>query len=326
VGLLPAAIPYHRFIGLSATSDTLALMPLWRLQDNVIDLDDVRLVVTVATILVAAVWLFLPTHWAAALPGLVAAWFLLVQGPAQDDVHGFRFASANALFGGISAEHRDWIDRAVGEDEAVAAVWTGNVDRHVVWENEFFNRSVGAVYRFDQTLGGGLPEVQVKVDRETGFIRDEAGRAVRPSYVLVDGSLEPNGSVVASDRRGVSVYRLNGPLRSMHLVTGIYPNDTWSGARVTYVRQECRGGQLIVLLHSDASLFDRPSRVVAYQGEREVGRTLVAPTTTGTYLQVPLRGDGRCRVVFRISPTAVAGHGDPRPLGLHFSAFRFVDR
>ena len=35
----------------------------------------------------------------------------------------------------------DWIDRIVGTDEQVAAIWSGNTDPYVIWENEIFNRS-----------------------------------------------------------------------------------------------------------------------------------------------------------------------------------------
>ena len=50
--------------------------------------------------------------------------------------------------------HRDWIDRTVGSNAKVAAVWTGNTDKFTIWENEFFNRSVGTVYATGPPLPG----------------------------------------------------------------------------------------------------------------------------------------------------------------------------
>ena len=324
-GVLPAAIPYERFIGLATASDTLALTLWWRLQDNLIDLSEVRLVVLVGGLAVGALWLLVPERLTATLPAVVAAWFLAVQVTSQDAVHGFRYQSANALFGGIGAGEVDWVDRAVGRDADVAAVWTGKVDRHVIWENEFFNRSIGRVYRLREPLGGGLPETPVELDPESGLARDERGRLVRPQYILADGSFEPNGEIVAQDfRRGVAVYRAAGPLRSMIRVTGLYPNDTWSGRRVTYVRQQCRGGTVTVTLHSDPSLFTRPSRVVARVRGRVAARALVPPATRGTPLTARLRPTGdRCRVVFSVTPVRVPRTGDTRALGLHFTAFRY---
>ena len=55
----------------------------------------------------------------------------------------------------ITNPHRDWIDRAVGRDAQVAAIWSGNTDRYAIWENEFFNRCVGKVYDLGATLERG---------------------------------------------------------------------------------------------------------------------------------------------------------------------------
>ena len=53
------------------------------------------------------------------------------------------------------------------------------------------------------------------IDPRTGLVR-AGGKLVRHRYALVDSSLELNGKVIASDKLlGVSLYRLDGPLRSM---------------------------------------------------------------------------------------------------------------
>ena len=83
------------------------------------------------------------------------------------------------------------------------------------------------------------------------------GSAVRPGYLLTDGSVEPDAIPVAHDPAlGMTVWKVNGPLvlAKTH-VTGIYPNDTWSGPRVTWSREHCRGGSLTVSLSGDAQLL-----------------------------------------------------------------------
>ena len=87
------------------------------------------------------------------------------------------------------------------------------------------------------------------------------------------------GTVVASDPQiGVNLYRVDGPLVvAVTRVRGLYPNDTWSGPRVTYERTHCAGGTLSVQLGSDATLFRSVQTVTAFVGLRPVARAQIAP-------------------------------------------------
>ena len=311
-GALVFAIPFVRFIGLTATSDTFALLPWWKLQEHVITLHEVRPVATLCALAVAVLFLFIPRRWALVLPLLVVVYFAAAQRPIESRT---TLASRGALFQGIRSVQPDWIDHAVGRSADVAAIWTGKPDVHVIWENEFFNRSVGPVLDTGAAIPGGLPSTAVTIDPRNGLIR-AGGRLVDHRYAIVDSSLELNGKVIAADTAlGVSLYRLNGPLRSMTTVTGLYPNDTWSGPRVVYTRHVCNGGSVAATVLGDPTLFRAPQRVTAN------GHTyLVTPGKQAT-LVVPLRN---CRAVFTVSPTRVPGHGDPRPLGIHFLGFKYL--
>ena len=317
---LPAFIPYDRFLQLKVRSDTLAIVPLWNLQDEIglPRLDDAVLAAGLAA---ALAFLFLPRRWLAVLPAAVLVYFAFATYAVQRGEHGMEVAAAGALFQGISGE-RDWIDRAVG-DEDVAALYTGLPDRFTVLQNEFFNRSVGRVYTTSGPMDGGLPETAVTVDEETGEVRRADGSVVRERYVLTDGSVALDGRPVAEDRRlGIKVYRTNGPLVSTTRVTGVYP-DQWSGPEVEYVRMRCRGGTLRVTLEGDPSLSERPQTVVAVGGaQRVVAR--VPPQELATMF-VPLQPrHGICSVRFLVSPTVVPGPQDMRELGTHFRAFDYV--
>jgi 4-amino-4-deoxy-L-arabinose transferase-like glycosyltransferase len=317
---LPGAIPYAHLIGVPSQSDTLALLPLWRLQDTVVSLDDLSAVVVCCS-LVAAALLFLPRRYAFLLPALVAGYFLVAQNSIEKRL---TYASEGARAEGIGARHVDWVDRAVAGRGEVVMLWTGNTSRFSIWENEFFSRAPGRLFYLVEPMGGGLPQTKVTVDRQTGLLRDPQGRTISAPYALSDGSVTPAGSVAAADeRRGIFLYRLAGPLRSTTHVTGLYANDTWSGPRVVYRRMACRGGSLTVLLGSDVHLFPTPSLVVARSGNNVRSRRV--PSEGRAYpLTVPLTPQaGVCTVRFTVSPTKVPGHGDLRRLGLHFSAFRY---
>ena len=328
---LPLAIPYRELIGITALSDTLALIPLWRLHDPgmPLTLSQVPLFVAVGCTLATALWLGVPRRFAVALPAFVAVAFLGVSISTNDNVHGFRHAALGSLFVGIGNPQRDWIDRAVGPAADVTAVWTGSSDRYTIWLNEFFSRSVGRVLYTGEPLPGPLAQSPVKIDPASGVARDAEGRPARVEYVLVDGSLVPEGEPVARDERwGMTVYRVGGDLVSTTDVQGLYPNDTWSGPTVTYTRRRCSGGRLTVSVSGDPGLFKAPQRVTARVAGVVVLRRAVVPGVPRDIV-VPLepRG-GRCVVTFVVSPTAVprlATNGenpDPRVLGLHFTSFR----
>jgi hypothetical protein len=322
-GVLPFFIPYGRLIAPPAVSDTFALLPWWWLQDHVLHLDQVKWVVLAAAVAAAAVFVFLPRRFALVLPALVGAYFLATSFVVENGRHGLHKATLASLWAGIRVDHPDWIDRAVGGDAHVAAIWTGKLSVYSIWENEFFNRSLGTVYDLGAGQSpGGLPETAA-VRRADGRVVAD-GRPVRSEYVLADGSVDLAGTRVRADPRiGLALYRVDGPLVVLTDVRGLYANDTWSGKRVTYTRVRCTGGRLSVLLASDPTLFPGLQTVLA----RTEGATRVArvPPSGRRRLTVPLQpnAQGVCLVRFDVARTAVPGPADRRELGAHFLRFDY---
>jgi hypothetical protein len=324
---LPGAIPYSRLIGLNAISDTIALLPLGWLVEQGLGLDDVGLVVVFIAAAAGMLFLFVPRRWGYLLPVIVLLYFAVSQAAIQEKHHQ---QSLQALFGGISSPPLplDWVDRKVGSGANVAVVWTGNTDKHTIWENELFNRSLGTVYRTGEPLPGDLPETPVTVSRTTGDLVTSRGRTVRTPYVLADTSLALKGKVIARDvPKRMVLYRVNGPLRQISRVSGIY-GDTWSGREAKYTRLDCTGGSLFVQLQSDPNLFTQPNVVTAVSSGRTVSiRVPVSGTTTA---RIPLESvGGRCTVEFQVANTAVPAvvlgppNTDTRELGVHFNRFTY---
>jgi hypothetical protein len=323
---LPGVIPYERFIDTPAESDTLALLPFWWLQEHVITVTEVVLVAVAAAIVLACAFLLVPRRWAYVLPAAVLAWFVFANERIEDFDHGFPKASIGARYQGIKVAHRDWIDRAVGRNANVAFVWS-NTDKNAqfrLWENELFNRSVGPVYDLDGPSPGSLPETPLTQQPDGTFLAN--GDPVAAQYVLADHRVHLAGRVVAADTgTGMVLRKPDGPLRIAYRIDGLYPDDTWSGPRVTYTRLQCPGGRLTVDITSDATLF-RQAQTVSVAGRRVTFR----PPQTRT-LTVPLRrsADGACRAVFTVTPTAIPavvlkGSTDTRSLGAHFTSFRYT--
>jgi hypothetical protein len=299
--LLVATLPFPRLIRPEITSDTLALVPWWKVHEQGLGLHDVRLVATVCALAAAALFLVVPQRWALALPLLVLAYFSVVQQPVQARAE---LASHNARAAGVGGR-LDWIDAAVSKGTSVGVLWSGHVDPHVVWENEFFNRSVGPVYDVAQPLPGNLPSAPLR-------------NGVPERAVLSDGTLDLSGTRLAFDSpKGVNLWKVSPPARVVTRVTGIYPNDNWSGRTVEYRRRDCKGGSVRVQLLGDASLFHRVQTVRA----NELTRVVLPGVPTG--MTVPLRN---CAALFAVSPTKVPGGADQRRLGLRFVSFAYLPR
>jgi len=323
---LPGALPYHQLIGTSAEADTLALLPLWWVQEAIVNPDTIGVVVVAAAAALALVFLTISPRYALVLPALVLAWFAFATERIERFDHGFPKASVGALFQGMTTSRRDWIDAAVGRNASVAFVYSGKdptLQPLPLWENEFFNRSVGPVYYLRQPSMGGLPETHV-TPRTDGVLQLPNDGVVRSRYVLTDTGVPLAGKVIGiDDLRGLVLRRTtDGQVAIASRLQGTYP-DGWSGPRVTYTRLRCRGGSVTATIASDDKLFSRPQTVTA--GRRSV---TFDPSDVG-HLTAPLAPrNGVCRVRFTVSPTAIPalvhpGSGDGRRLGARFVQFAY---
>jgi hypothetical protein len=196
-------------------------------------------------------------------------------------------------------------------------------DEKVAWLNEFFSRSVGTVYALNDPLPGGLAERRAYFEPTTGLFTS-GDRPIRTPYVLTDASVDPIGSIVASDlRKGIFLWKVDRPLRKRTVVSGLYP-DTWTGPRVRYLRRACTGGALWVTLQSDPNLLGRAQSVTASSYGRAI-RSVRVPRGGTTKVLLPLRSrGGRCALELAVSPTKVPGGGDTRRLGVRLGIGRFV--
>jgi hypothetical protein len=165
-------------------------------------------------------------------------------------------------------------------------------------------------------------------ERRDGTLVDGGGHAPRVGYAVSYTDIA--GRPVARDAKlGLALYRVDGPLVVLTRVTGLYPNDTWSGRTVTYRRLRCDGGRLSVRLGTDEHLFEAAQVITARVGGRVARRISILPGEQPT-LEVPLRPDAghTCRVTFTMSQVrvpALVQHDstDTRRLGAHFFAIDF---
>jgi len=322
---LPGVVPYASFLGPNEVANAFGLQPLWRAVDRGnVAASHLTEFVVLAALVGGLVFLLLPRRLALVAPAVVLLYLAAANSPVVGKIHQ---TSIESRYGGIQAPQRDWIDRAVGTKPRVAAIWTGAPGLNFVtlWDNEFFNRSVGPVYNLHGPPDG-LPQETITIDPRSTVARDPSGKVVRAQYVLTDKSLNVAGRVVAQDPGlGMALYRVGGPIRLIGRLDGVYP-DSWSGPTVGYSRQPCVSGTLSVVLAGYARLQPRPVTVVARSADRVV--RIVVPATGHRTLAIPLRPRNEfCQVAFSISPTAVPaqvlGGTDTRELGIRFRRVTF---
>ena len=191
-------------------------------------------------------------------------------------------------------------------------LWNAATPDETVYENEFFNRSVRAVYAYGVTrVPDPLPETTARRATATGNL------GVHVQYVLGQDVV---GKVVASDPQiGVDLYRVDGPL--------VIADQRARPLSERHVVGPARHLLALALhgRHADGAARERrarssrsPQTVVAREHGSVVGRASIPPTAA-TQLVVPLHArGGTCSVEFDVARTLVPGHGDARALGAHF--------
>jgi len=299
-GALVGVVPYTGLLNGNASSDTLAFLPLWTLQDTITTLDEITMVAVLVGLAFALLWLLVPERWAIVIPAAILVLYAVSLWPIEDNPHGgIHHASLGALFGGTSNPDRQWIDHATSGPVAVLYD-APTMDKFTVWTNEFFNKHVANVGYTVEPTPGGLPETKATID-DRGFIHGLGS----PRYVLT--SLPLVGTPATRDKvKGLTVWRLNGAPRLQFRTAGIY-GDGWTGASATIQKYACNG-RLPVRLRQGA-LFAGPQRIVVNGTPYRVhgSRTI---TVHG------------CRAAIVVPVTRVPGGSDTRALGIIVDGFK----
>jgi hypothetical protein len=127
----------------------------------------------------------------------------------------------------------DWLERRDIREAHVLVLPGGSL--HSGWVLESWNRNVGRTFHLGDLPNDPLPFTQVGLTGD-GTVADGAGRAIRSRHLVVNDfgtQIEPNGVRLERLDQGLSLYRLDGPLRVRSLATGVY-RDGWAQSVVTY--------------------------------------------------------------------------------------------
>lgn len=321
---LLATLPLERLFTIALLSDTFGLIPLMRVS-SLIDggTDAVRVVVALGAIVAALLFVLVPRRLAGATIVAVAVFLAFsswsVAGALRDQSRATRAEAGSADV--------EWIDRVVGRDADVPFLFTANLEPnpHLLWQNEFWNRSVSDVYGLDAVDPTGLPTIKTKVDARGRIVRADSGRVLAPRYVVAQPGLDIRGRTLATSDRMI-LYRVEAPLGLESRLDGVFA-DGWSGATARYTNYASEAGEVRVSVgRAGWGGTDVPATVSIEvkrldSGHRVSRARVVVHSLTQRALRLPTPA-APYRVDVRVDPTfspSQFGLGDQRQLGVQLA-------
>ena len=236
--LLLLFLPLSSLLTTSMFSDTFGLIPLFRVE-NFFDgnVDRVRWLMIAGGVGAALLFAFLPRRLALVLPAAVAVYLVLGSWTTYGALKDLSRGTADVTFGGTDAS---WIDNAIGTAPQAAIVFGPDTDftrATLLWQTEFWNRSVAHVYNLGvPEPAGGLPDRAGSFDAARGLFSLPGAGDVR--YIVVESDVQLAAKPIAQHGRLV-LYRLHAPIRLGNSISGLY-GDGWMGVDASYSRYAAR--------------------------------------------------------------------------------------
>lgn len=295
-------VPFEALFNEALFNDTYGLIPLWRLSLKLGQRpDEVRIIVGLGALAAGVLFACVRRRSArAAVPAAVLAFLLLSSQSVFGQVHDL---SAATRFAGELPRGGDasWIDDKVGRDARVEVIDTREVlDPHVVWQAEFWNRSVRRIFGLT-AQDPSIPDLTANLAAGGRIVLSATAGSpdADPRFVVAPPDLDIDGTRLASAGQ-LTLWRVHQPLRLRSMTSGI-TRDGWTGAAATYTRLVVPPGAT----HVEVRL-SRPS-VPASLAPAHV-RAAIGPAAQATVwrtAEVTFRGKSVLRLPFRRAPFQV---------------------
>jgi hypothetical protein len=253
VAAIPAALgpavlvyflPVASFLNLRSLSDTFGLLPFLRLAAELDGgLESAESVAVFAGFAAALLFLVLPRSLARILlPAAVACFLVLMSYNVGREIQDYARSLQAITYEGDG----NWIDDEIGAGGDAVYLLGGGADPGEefsrLFQTEFWNRSVGAVYRLGASPRTGLFEAEAAVDSSTGLILGPDGEPIRTAYaVAATPGFELDGRLLAQNSR-VALFRVPGRVGLAATRAGVY-GDGWMGPSASYTRFATPGGR-----------------------------------------------------------------------------------
>jgi hypothetical protein len=324
-------LPLETLLNIGVLSDTFSFVPFLSVMENPRGgLRAAQLLLALGALTAGLVFATAPRRAGRLLVPLVVGAALLIL--TVEAFQGIERYAANFRAQAGAGDDVSWIDRRLGEEADVAAIYTGGTQpdaaRNILLQTWFWNRSLNAVFKTVPVDLLALPQHDANVLGD-GVIAPNPPRD-DPAYAVSDVNTPLVGQELA--RTGAHVlYRVSPPLRIARRIEGIY-GDGWMGsdAAITQYERPSRPGRLNVRLSRERWTGPSPPGqltisvgTLAYRnGQPSIGRVTASRSWTvrsGAARRFTLPTPrSPYRLQIRAAPTfspADYGQADTRQLG-----------
>jgi hypothetical protein len=302
VTLVPlVTTPFSRLVGADALPDSFSIAPLLELQQRDPS-RDLALIVSICAAGLAAVFVLVPRRFVAVLPALVLVWLVAASVASTREVTRAVEKDQQELLG----DNRRWIDDLV--DSEAGYLYGGEIYWTTVWHEIFWNEKLEHVFDLPYVkVPGPVPQTTLAPGPD-GILRRPDGTAANgPRYLVATAEYTFVGTPVRAitqynlDTRGLTLWRLDAPLRISTALKGVRANGDMHGpARI--VVYDCRGGRLRVTLLPKTSSSVRVLRDGKLIKNLELAGE---PSWSGTF-PVPASSQPRT-CTFELQPSGLLG-------------------
>jgi hypothetical protein len=292
--LVPSALlltlDLKSLLNIGILSDTFGLIPLLRLSTLVDGVETVELLLWAGGFGAALLFVFVPRRLATVVLPSAVALFLLV---SSYSVYGSTRDHSRATLGLTDPSDPSWIDTRIGRRSQAAFLYGASGDligeAQIMWQTEFWNRSIGTVYPLGIPDIAALPSGAASFDPLTGrIVPTDGGSAGDLRYAVVATAVQLSGKLLAQRGR-LALYRVDLPLRLASHRAGFYA-DNWIGelAALSHYATPSRRGRLHVRVSREGWGGESPpgrvtirvGRLIAKDGQPTIGDPAASKTWT----------------------------------------------
>ena len=201
----------------------------------------------------------------------------------------------------------DWLDESGARDVSYLAtpdrLWPS------VWHHLFWNTSITSVTRLSGAESPGVVPQQLVSIRRDGALVDGADEPLEVAELATPTTLVPAGEAVATippseEQPGMTLWRVEQPLRILQRVSGIRPNGDLHGGDAALIEVfACGPGELQLTLLGKQGL---PTRILV-NGDTFAERAIAPGEVWRPALPSPPRADGTGRCVYVLETDGLVG-------------------
>jgi 4-amino-4-deoxy-L-arabinose transferase-like glycosyltransferase len=261
--ILVAVVPFGTFVTEQALPDAITFAPLWHLELATSG-GTIRVVVLLAAIGAAAMFVFVPRERIVVVPALLLVLAVAGSVVASREVIHQASGTRTALVG---SDPR-WVDSARSFGDATI-VYDGGRDWPEVWQALFWNRRIHHVATLGgEVLPGPVPQSDLEL-RPSGMIDVSDREIVTPSTFQAEGSLIAFTTQAIPSHGGLRLWELTKPPRMISRAIGLQANgDVYGNRHATLLVYGCTKGTWILSL----LIKGPPQNVVLSQDGRVLQR------------------------------------------------------